>query len=221
MLSPLSGSLAPLGMARLRLATDWWPVAGQTCVAAYQPIGAASLAASYINLALPAGTYDAAPGVAPALGAGGWGYNGISGHLLTNCALAANYSIIIRLSTAGNGGSGFGRVIDTTTQALNIIPNATPGSTLRLAFSIGAETYNHGTPVTANAVIALAGRACYLAGAPIGTVPGATVPGGSAIIGNRAADDRTLNGTIAALAIYSTTLSAADVAALTLRIAAL
>ena len=41
-------------------AADWWAVAGKTCVAAYQPKGAADLAASYVNLANP-GTYDAVP----------------------------------------------------------------------------------------------------------------------------------------------------------------
>jgi hypothetical protein len=55
-----------------RRATPWWYVAGQTCVAAYQPIGAPSLAASYVILANP-GTYDAAPGVAPTFDAAtGW-----------------------------------------------------------------------------------------------------------------------------------------------------
>ena len=56
-------------------AAGWWVVAGKTCVAAYQPIGAASLAASYTNLANP-GTYDAAPGVAPTFDAvNGWAFN--------------------------------------------------------------------------------------------------------------------------------------------------
>ena len=45
-------------------ALSWWVVAGKTCVAAYEPLGAASLAASYVNLANP-GTYDATPGTTP------------------------------------------------------------------------------------------------------------------------------------------------------------
>ena len=51
-------------------AAGWWVVVGKTCIAAYQPKGAASLAASYVNLQQP-GTYDAAPGVAPTWAAGG------------------------------------------------------------------------------------------------------------------------------------------------------
>lgn len=42
---------------------NWWEVPGKTCVAAYQPKGAASYAASKTNLANP-GTYDAANGAA-------------------------------------------------------------------------------------------------------------------------------------------------------------
>lgn len=51
---------------------SWWEVTGKTCVAAYQPKGAPSQAASYVNLANP-GTYDATSGDAPAWDAGiGW-----------------------------------------------------------------------------------------------------------------------------------------------------
>ena len=57
-----------------------WYLAGgisaANCLAAYQPKGAASLAASYSNLANP-GTYNAAPGVAPTFDAStGWTFNG-------------------------------------------------------------------------------------------------------------------------------------------------
>lgn len=41
----------------------WWEVSGKTCLAAYQPKGAASYAASKINLANP-GTYNLADGAA-------------------------------------------------------------------------------------------------------------------------------------------------------------
>lgn len=67
----------------IHAAADWWVVPGKTCVAAYQPIGAASLAASYVNLANP-GTYDAAPGVAPTwASATGWTFNGSTQYLTT------------------------------------------------------------------------------------------------------------------------------------------
>lgn len=52
--------------------SNWWEVSGKTCVAAYQPKGAASYAASLVNLANP-GTYNATEGSAPAwASATGW-----------------------------------------------------------------------------------------------------------------------------------------------------
>ena len=44
--------------------SNWWVVAGRTCVVAYQPKGAATYAASLVNLANP-GTYDAVEVDAP------------------------------------------------------------------------------------------------------------------------------------------------------------
>lgn len=78
----LGGGIGPVALKRRAAAAGWWQVAGQTCAAAYQPIGAASLAASYVNLANP-GTYNAAPGVAPTLAAGGWSFDGLTQYLTT------------------------------------------------------------------------------------------------------------------------------------------
>ena len=51
---------------RASSASTWWDLGGTitSCVAAYQPKGAADLAASYVNLANP-GTYDLAPDGSP------------------------------------------------------------------------------------------------------------------------------------------------------------
>ena len=69
------------------------------CIAAYQPKGAASLAASYVNLANP-GTYDAAPVVAPTWDAvNGWVGDGTQ-YLNTGVVPAANYSMFVRFSGA-------------------------------------------------------------------------------------------------------------------------
>lgn len=79
-----------------------WYLAGgvalANAVAVYQPIGAASLAASYVNLANP-GTYDAAPGVAPTwAGASGWVFNGTSQYLRVGAAVVGSppFSMIAR-----------------------------------------------------------------------------------------------------------------------------
>jgi hypothetical protein len=105
MMGPLYGQMAGITMARGG-AESWWPVTGKTCVAAYQPKGAASLASSYINLANP-GTYDAAPGTAPTLGANGWVFNGSTQHLDTSVIPGANYSAILRYSAATQSGDRY------------------------------------------------------------------------------------------------------------------
>jgi hypothetical protein len=77
-------------------------VAATNCLAAYQAIGAASLAASYTNLANP-GTYDLSGGTAPDWAGGtGWTFNGSSQYKDTGINPAANatqgWSIICRYS---------------------------------------------------------------------------------------------------------------------------
>lgn len=89
------------------VAAGWWVVAGKTCVAAYKPKGAASLAASYINLANP-GTYDAAPGVAPTLGADGWVFDDGTQYLDTGIIPVndQSWSAIVRFYGATTAGQG-------------------------------------------------------------------------------------------------------------------
>jgi hypothetical protein len=79
----------------------WYTVAGHTCIAAYQPIGAASYAASLVNLANP-GTYDAVDGVAPSWDAGtGWTFDGSDDYLTTGVIPAAGYSVLVQFTNAG------------------------------------------------------------------------------------------------------------------------
>lgn len=64
-------------------------------IIAYQPIGAASLAASYTNLANP-GTYDAALGNAPSFAAAtGWSFNGTNQYLDTQWAPGTNRNVTV------------------------------------------------------------------------------------------------------------------------------
>src|SRR3989344_7466925 len=79
-----------------------WTTAGgaPTPVAAYQPISAASLTASYANLANP-GTYTAAVGVAPTFASStGWTFNGSTQYLTTGVIPANGWSMIVRFSNA-------------------------------------------------------------------------------------------------------------------------
>ena len=77
----------------------WWLAGGlhpSQVIAAYQPKGAASLEASYVNLANP-GTYDAQVGVAPTLDSSGsrWVFNGASyliGPVVSSAGFAVRFS---------------------------------------------------------------------------------------------------------------------------------
>lgn len=86
-------------------AEGWWLSGGidaANCIAAYQPKGAASYAASKSNLANP-GTYDAIEGVAPAWDAvNGWMFDGVNNYLNTGVSPTAEgaYSMIARFSNA-------------------------------------------------------------------------------------------------------------------------
>ncbi len=98
---PLRGGLAPLTLASsvavLRWLTGGIPAAN--CIAAYEPMDAATLATSYINAANP-GVYDCTLGVAPIFEAGvGWGLTGTQ-YLRTGIVAGSTWSAIIRFTGA-------------------------------------------------------------------------------------------------------------------------
>lgn len=189
----------------------WWLAGGvspENCVAAYQPIGADSLQASYLNLANP-GTYNAAPGVAPGfIAEWGWIFNGTSGYLTTGVTLASGYSLICRFITTGTGETQFGRQWDTSTNDNFLTANANLGG----LWTVGGKNivYNF-----ERGVACIADRKCYADGSLIGTVASGGTTQGVVSIGNRPSDDRTMAGSIQAFAIYTVTISADQVAAIT------
>lgn len=207
-------------------ASDWWLVSGQTCVAAYQPKGAASLAASYVNLANP-GTHDAAPGTAPTFDtATGWTFDAASSQYLTTGVIQqnVNWSIIVRFSGAS------------TSKMLACLigsDNGTYNHHLRQTTNdaVPARSYRNGMArlvtgaAAASGIMAYAGAGAYFNGATDGTLPDTAGLSGYEIylgcLNFSGTAGQFLIGTIAAIAIYSTTLSAADVAALTARMQAL
>ena len=98
--------------SQVSAAASWWlsgGIAAANCVAAYAPKGAASLAASYSNLANP-GTYDAAPGAAPDWDVtNGWKFNGSSHHLTTGIVQSSTaFSVICRFNNVTSGAWLFG-----------------------------------------------------------------------------------------------------------------
>lgn len=117
--APFASPIAAPGGAA---AVPWYlsgGVSAASCVAAYKAKGAASLAASYVNLANP-GTNDAAPGVAPTFSAAtGWTFNGTTQYLTTGLVPPndQSWSMLAQISTAADscwavgaswaGGAGF------------------------------------------------------------------------------------------------------------------
>jgi hypothetical protein len=194
----------------------WWAVGGiaEICIGAYQPMGAASLAASYINLANP--TNNAAPGSAPSFDtAVGWTFSDT--HWLgTNIIAAANYSMIGRFSgttarASGHCVMGCGSL---STNRLYVLPGLDVSNR---AFGYGLHKSFAGA--VDNGVMAIAGENCYYNGAVDGVTAGSITSGELEIqFGRRwkgSGFDFPLNGNIQAAAIYSAVLTAPQVAALT------
>jgi hypothetical protein len=216
---PLYGSLSPLA-ARFRGGVTPWYLAGgvaaANCVAAYQPIGAANLAASYVNLANP-GTYNAAPGVAPAWNTtDGWIGNA-SGYLETGIIPSSNtWSMIARYKNGSAVALNFQTCIGQINGAANrcyLVQQSGAG----FAYGNGGNLFY--APATTSGVMALAAQNAYLDGINVGTIPS-----GSAtflelyILARNSSGAPDLLSTqlhVQAIAIYNITLSAAQVAAIT------
>ena len=212
-------------IGRRTYAPAWWVVAGKTCIAAYQPIGAASLAASYINLANP-GTYDAAPGVAPTFNvATGWTFNGSTQYLLAPFVVGAGWSAIAQI-TGGNPVAGNREIFgssDTAVGGFQLIPNYTGGVMLSVHGAVnvskvpGMTAGNYAlTPNAAyrNGVFDAAITANWsgVAAQPSQCIGAIYTPGGVSAY---------WPGNIRALAIYSGTLTAGEVLAVSTAMAAL
>lgn len=188
---------------------NWFDVAGQTCVAAYKAIGAGSLATSYTNLANP-GTYNAAPGTAPGLGAGGWTVNGIGQYLTTGYNPTKFATVAVRFSGVSGNGALFG------VGNLRVLPSFA-----------GSRYYQHGSQVGVSGVlesgvVVLTPTQGYFNGAAdgaalTGLAAAAAYPLYLMAHNNNGSVLSVSTGTYAAFAIYEGALSAADVAALTTR----
>jgi hypothetical protein len=197
----------------------WWVVPGKTCVAAYQPKGAADLATSYVNLANP-GTNNAAPGVAPTFNAAtGWEFNMVLSQYLTSGIVGGNsFSTFVRFSD-GTTGALFGEYNPGKTN-LNIYHNFGGRSYFRDGGSFDqAVTY-------ANGVLGVTPVSAYANGAWVGNLVGslAGVTAGVISIGclnNNGTQQNFLAGKIQAFAIYSATLTNGEVVTLSAAMAAL
>lgn len=209
---------------------DWWTSGGASgCVAAYQPKGAASYAASKVNLANP-GTYDAVDGtVYPTWNtATGWTFVGASSKYLTTgitVGTARNWSMLIRYS-------GVTPTINGVLMGAILISGGNPRFTLGLEGPSYPRMYGNGgylttSPQEATATFGFAGTTAYYNGsAESGTI--SSVAGDittSLDIGRRRRSDNNhdlyFTGNILAIAIYNNTLSGAAMAAVTTAMVAL
>lgn len=208
-------------------AASWWLAGGATgAVAVYQPKGAASLAASYVNLANP-GTYDAAPGVAPTWDAtNGWTFNGSTQYLATGTlqATSTSWSAAFRFSNVTiplvGDRSFFGAYTNTTTAFL--LQHLGGSSTLT---HYANTRRDHSTQAATSGVYFIAGQALYVNGADTsqnstaGTAPAREIYIGALNLIGSVSQHASV--TFQAIAFYNTTLTAPQVAAVSSAMAAL
>jgi hypothetical protein len=214
-------------MARRR-GVNWWDGLSDV-VAVYQPIGAASLAASYVNLVNP-GVNDAAPGVAPAFDpATGWGLNGTTQYLTTGIVPSANHAMIIRFSNA-QANATLDRVIigvwvhGAGNNRYWISPQWMNGTQRAYGYGNAATTPSGGV---AGGVLAINGNTAYKDGLSDGALSAFSGTAtqaiyiGTANLDNAAILPRLIAANIQAVAICSTVQSAAQIAAASAAMAAL
>lgn len=202
----------------------WYTAAGgTTCVAAYNAVGAASLSNSYVNLANP-GTNDlTVGGSAPTWSYGtGWTFTS-SKYLITGVVPASGYSILVRFSAGTFSGAQriCGAKNTDSNPRFEIIPNFGGAS----YYFAGSNTSPSGG--LSSGVTGIAGQQGYKNGSAHGGTIGAwsgSITYGIHINGTNnggSNSSATVDAVIQAVAIYSGTLSGADVATITTAMLAL
>lgn len=193
-------------------AADWWdPTGAGLCIwAAYQPKGAASLAASYTDLS--GNGNNAGVGVAPTWDAvNGWKFNGINQYLTTTFVPQddQSQSVLVQFTNvSGAAGHIFGMI-----QAANCRMFINPSNLGNTYYSNGSGNTG-GVPDTTAGNLAVAGSSAYRNGAPHAGVIAAygAVPVVACWIG-RANGGLFQAAYIQALALYDCTLTAPQVLA--------
>jgi hypothetical protein len=193
---------------------NWWePTTGTfTVVAAYQAKGAASLAASYVNLANP-GTYDLVEGSAPTFDASyGWDFNGSSNYLMTTVIPTSAYTLIVRFSENGTGDN---YLVGTTIKTAENVYGYRSSGSYHAYFNVVPRWIDSAGPTAG--VIAIAGKTAYQDGSSVGGIGGGSETWDNDLyIGCRNVApfgrDGYTTAKIQAIAIYSTTLDATQIA---------
>ncbi len=191
------------------LQSGTWYAGLTDLVAVYQPKGAASLAASYVNLVNP-GTNNAAPGVAPTWSATtGWTFNGTTQYLTSGITPTITYTLLVRFANAGTSIGSVGAYVSGTNNYFVRAGNAAANRT----YSSGGERNVAGAQT--NCVMAVAGKNCYLNGASDGTIAAGGSNTNALGIGsiNVVPTQYFYTGDILAIAICSSTQTAGQIAA--------
>lgn len=213
------------GLIKSHRPTAWYlagGVAAANCVAAYQPKGAVSLAASYINLSNP-GTYNATPGTAPTFDAGiGWSF-ATNKYLKTGIIPSSvNWSILIRISNATAGNVVGSLSNPGTLRSLQILPYVSN----QVQYGNGGNLLLSVAPGVSSGVLGIAGKQAYRNGVSDGTISAGTgLSTCDLYIGtlnvNNAAYVVYYFGNVQAVSIYNVALTASQVAAISAAMAAL
>lgn len=201
------------------MADGWWNLDGAiaSCLVAYQAIGADSYAASKVNLFSP-GTYDAVKTAANEsdwTAEYGWDYGGSSTKVLrAPLQCLGTYTFIIRYY--GDGATSRQTAFGYYADPKNIIVFARHDTDV-IKWINGNYTGTNVAPsaISGNHVLAMAGGKCYRDGGSVEATLGTTGDVPFLGIGYLGGSSYVLDGKIAALAIYSAELSAAQIAALT------
>lgn len=195
-------------------AGNWWDSSGTitSCVAAYQPKGAASLAASYVNLVNP-GTNNAAPGTAPAHSpTDGWSFTaGSSQYLTTGLVPSLTWTMIVRFSDCTTNTAVAGSRTGAGANQFSITKISTA-----MRYSYG-NSNNDFAPSATAAVCAIAGANAYRNGVSEGALSGSFIlPLLSIYIGALNSAGTAISFStikIQAFSVYNATLTGVQVAA--------
>lgn len=208
----------------------WWDLNGtiSSCIAAYQPKGAASYAASKVNLA-NAGTYDLTDGTAyPDWDTStGWKGDGAASNgkcLISTIKPSSDWTLIARYSSAQASNDcllGFQDYSGGYRYYGLWFYHVAP--TQRWCYGL-IGTYIYGQAATSSGVMAQAGLKAYLNGTEVGDIPSggavsSTLP--IIILASKASGDYGCAAYMQACAIYNTTLTSTQIGNLTTAMAAL
>lgn len=203
----------------------WWLAGGISpadMVGAWQGVGAASKADSYVNLANP-GVYDMTEGLESPIWSAHWGWKfyGSPDRYLTLPAFNLNYTIIVKWRAAltysdqsvclfGNLASGFGTFFMPLRYYLTLNEHWAINGT-NDSSGVKATSYPHG-------VVAMAGNKVYIDGVDDGvTLTTGTLPSIPMYLGrlNFSSSFPFAHVYVQAVAIYNRVLTATEVAAVT------